>query len=355
MAGTIHIWQELSQFSEYSASFASIVSNTLLELDVLNRYPKLNTDDFELSRYVHSLLQLSLEPVDSKATHSPFHTFANSYENPDFQLFYFSYSEDVVLDAVADNPHYWLAVPVSIQPLGPSHKHITLQRGSARLASPGSPDPLHLKGGAESLGLCLNDHTIKKYAEPYFGEYLNRSIVFDPRFDVSNTVDRTIGQMIAMLVEEEQIDASILHDSRCTGSFVESVVSTLLLYAPHSHSVLLETRNHAPAPRDVKRVIDYIQAYPHHVITLPLLVEIANVPGRTLNEHFRAFTGLSPMAYVNRTRLQCVRRELISGNAQSVTKVAIKFGFYHLGRFSKKYLKAFGELPSETLVANQRH
>ncbi len=354
LAGPIRIWQESSRLSAKPAILARIGAN-IVDVEMLDRHPKLNTDSFELSRHVHALLQLSLEPVDAKVADDRFHTIANAYETRDFTLFYFSYSRDVVLDAVAENPHYWLAVPIRTTASGASHRRISLQKGAARLASPGAADPLRLCGGVQSLGLCLKDHTIRNFAEPYFGEHLKRSIVFEPRFDIENTVDRTIGQMLAMIVEEEHVDASTFHDTRCTDRFVEAIVSTLLLHAPHSHSALLGIRAHAPAPRDVKRVIDYIQAYPHHAITLPLLVEISGVPGRTLNQHFRAFTGLPPMAYLTRVRLHRVRQAFLAGYAKNVISVAMEFGFHHPGRFARLYRKAFGEAPSETLAANRRH
>ena len=317
---------------------------------MLRRYPALNTNDFELSRYIHKFRQLSLEPVDVKSTRGPFHTLANSFENPNFLLYYFSYSDHVILDAIAENPDYWLAVPIKVHKANSQGRLIELKNGSARLASPGSPDPLRLKAGSESLGLCLKQHTVRKYAETYFGEHFNKPVVFDHHFDISNTVDRTIGQLLAMIIEEDHINASVLADERCINHFIDSVVSTLLLHAPHSHSALLEEKNYAPAPRDVKRVIDYIKTSPNQAIALADLIRIADVSGRSLNEHFRIHTGLSPMAYVKIERLKSARRQLLSGASQNIAQIAMENGFFHLGRFSNSYKQKFGELPSASLA-----
>lgn len=39
------------------------------------------------------------------------------------------------------------------------------------------------------------------------------------------------------------------------------------------------------------------------------------------------------------------------GPGTRVTDVALRWGFYHLGRFGQTYQKAFGESPSQTLAA----
>lgn len=61
--------------------------------------------------------------------------------------------------------------------------------------------------------------------------------------------------------------------------------------------------------------------------------------------------GMGPATYLRRVRLNGVRRALQQQNADSttVTDVALKFGFWHLGRFAEQYYGLFGEAPHETL------
>jgi AraC family ethanolamine operon transcriptional activator len=55
------------------------------------------------------------------------------------------------------------------------------------------------------------------------------------------------------------------------------------------------------------------------------------------------------MAAVRRVRLQLVRRDLLAAGPEArVTDAAMRWGFYHLGRFSRLYAAQFGELPSAT-------
>jgi transcriptional regulator GlxA family with amidase domain len=59
------------------------------------------------------------------------------------------------------------------------------------------------------------------------------------------------------------------------------------------------------------------------------------------------------MMYLRRLRLHHVHAELAAHSPDSVTvtMVAGRWGFVHLGRFASQYRQLFGETPSETLRA----
>ena len=105
-----------------------------------------------------------------------------------------------------------------------------------------------------------------------------------------------------------------------------------------------------PAPRDVKKAIDYMRRNVQRKIAMADLATAGQVAERTLRKHFRAFVGLSPLGYWRRLRLAIVREALLKGApGASVTEVATLYGFSHLGRFSLQYCHCFGEAPSTTL------
>ncbi len=89
----------------------------------------------------------------------------------------------------------------------------------------------------------------------------------------------------------------------------------------------------------------------------PYLSELcttANVSERTLQYAFHDIMGMSPLTYLLRLRLHRARDAL--RNAQSgsttVTDVAMNWGFWHFGEFSRAYKNCFGEVPSRTLRRN---
>jgi AraC family ethanolamine operon transcriptional activator len=84
------------------------------------------------------------------------------------------------------------------------------------------------------------------------------------------------------------------------------------------------------------------------------ILEMTRALGCSKSPLFLAFEerfGVSPMAYMKAVRLQGARRELKrASTATTVTEVAIRWGFVHLGRFSADYRSFFGEPPSSTLA-----
>lgn len=57
------------------------------------------------------------------------------------------------------------------------------------------------------------------------------------------------------------------------------------------------------------------------------------------------------MKYLQRIRLEKAREDLLTAppGTLTITGVANKWGFVHLGRFAAAYSRRFFELPSETL------
>jgi len=77
---------------------------------------------------------------------------------------------------------------------------------------------------------------------------------------------------------------------------------------------------------------------------------VARASRQTLHASFRAAFGTSPMAYARSLRLSAARRDLERARrSTTVASVAMKWGFFRLGYFSRDYRAMFGEKPSETL------
>lgn len=106
----------------------------------------------------------------------------------------------------------------------------------------------------------------------------------------------------------------------------------------------------------VRQAEDVMRAHLNIAIGEVDLCEMLDVSGRTLRTAFHERYGLGPMAYFQTLRLNAVRNELITGDPEtvSVTHVARKLGFGHLGKFAGYYRRLFGELPSKTLRRQPR-
>lgn len=75
---------------------------------------------------------------------------------------------------------------------------------------------------------------------------------------------------------------------------------------------------------------------------------------RSLEAVMRERTGKSPWEYLRWRRLWRARAMLQQPVLRTtVTGVAFRLGFWHLGRFAAAYAAAFGERPSMTLARSQ--
>lgn len=102
-------------------------------------------------------------------------------------------------------------------------------------------------------------------------------------------------------------------------------------------------------PGDVVRAIKWIDAHLSEPLRIDTLADVAGVPARTLEAHFRQYVGMTPLGYLRQMRLAFAREQFLnSDGAINVTQVATASGFNQLGRFSAQYREAFGELPSQT-------
>ena len=101
---------------------------------------------------------------------------------------------------------------------------------------------------------------------------------------------------------------------------------------------------------EMQRAAQYIDAHLDDSLTIGEVAAAAGVAGRTLHKRFHDEHGTSPMRYVRHCRFIQVRQALLQASPQdSVTTIAVQWGFCHLGRFSVEYRKRYGETPSETL------
>lgn len=103
--------------------------------------------------------------------------------------------------------------------------------------------------------------------------------------------------------------------------------------------------------RKVRIAEDYILGKLADTIRVSDIASEIQVSVPTLNRAFRAIHGMGPKAFVKARRLESVRRDLMQADSQvtSVTDIATKYSFWHLGQFSIDYRNSFDELPSETL------
>ncbi|MCE2752859.1 MAG: helix-turn-helix transcriptional regulator [Pirellula sp.] len=104
--------------------------------------------------------------------------------------------------------------------------------------------------------------------------------------------------------------------------------------------------------RVLNAVLELLNRDKGEILSIDDLVLESGISERSLRGIFLDYFGVPPNRYLTIRRLHQVRALLRTPNQEctSVTQVAAKYGFWHLGRFANNYRRLFGELPSKTLL-----
>ncbi|GAB0154200.1 helix-turn-helix domain-containing protein [Marinobacterium sp. BA1] len=142
--------------------------------------------------------------------------------------------------------------------------------------------------------------------------------------------------------------------ANCARLLRDSVVVALSQATAIDTGVCRSVRAGWRAQRLVSTARDYMDACLQvgHVPSITDICATTDVSERTLQYAFRSTMQLTPIAYLRTLRLNRVRAELLIALPAhtTVTRVAMRWGFVHLGEFSQEYKRLFGQRPSETLA-----
>lgn len=184
---------------------------------------------------------------------------------------------------------------------------------------------------------------------------LNRPVEAPIRFELGMDLHASLAQSWLATLHQLQVESGrpegcLAHPM--LAKQMEQVLIAQLLYAQgHSYSEELLRPQEAAVPKVVQAAIDLIEASPDTIFTASDLAAGVFVSARTLQDGFRRHVGMAPMSYLRQVRLARVHADLLAArrDTESVTQIACRWGFSHLGRFAGDYQKKYGVLPSETL------
>jgi AraC-like DNA-binding protein len=170
-------------------------------------------------------------------------------------------------------------------------------------------------------------------------------------FDLVDGPGRTWAALVRLLHTELRGPDGLAGQPRMAARWRDLVLSGLALTVEHPYGPEPAGLQGPRRPRPVKRTLDAMHAEPGRQFTATDLAEIAGVGVRVLQESFRQHVGMPPLAYLRRLRLDGVHAELSRSDPWrvSVSEVAYRWGFTHLGRFAGAYRARYGVAPSQTL------
>lgn len=212
---------------------------------------------------------------------------------------------------------------------------------------PGEPFLVSLSGDSRQYHLKLPKDALEAHAAKLVGAPEVTEIEFDLTFNLRTRPGQALLAMINLLYSELSRPGGFAHQPAAARELESAVMTSVLLAIPNKLTRELVDR---PSNRDrrsrIRQVLAYIDTRPASQPTAADLAARAGMSLRALQSGFQDFVGMSPTTYLRGVRLDRAHSELMTG--ASVTDVATRWGFFHLGRFAQYYRERFDTLPSDT-------
>jgi AraC-like DNA-binding protein len=188
------------------------------------------------------------------------------------------------------------------------------------------------------------------------GRPVTRAVEFDPMVDFERGAGAVLKRLLMRLYQEAgRPDFESAKSTLAIKQLERSLITLVLEGLRHNYSKLVNGRERGIAPWQVRAVEEFVHENASQPLSLGQLASVGGVSARSLQYAFRVSRGYTPTEFLRRVRLERARDDLArTEDPQTVTLVAMRWGFLHLGRFAMEYRRRFHESPSETLRRSLR-
>ncbi len=221
----------------------------------------------------------------------------------------------------------------------------------------GAPAEIIVDRNYESVALLAPPQVLREHLAL---RRITADFVFPQDVEVwhpATEVARNLFELGAQIAETAENTPGIFNDHHWARygaqvEFMDSLFATIESCDPDGH---VDTDKKGRSYSQIVRTCeDYTLNLEDRRPYLSELCAAANVSERTLQYAFQDIMGMSPLTFLHRLRLHRARDELRKAKIGSTTisDVAMNWGFWHFGEFSRAYKNCFGEVPSRTLRQN---
>ncbi|MFC5989268.1 AraC family transcriptional regulator [Limoniibacter endophyticus] len=216
---------------------------------------------------------------------------------------------------------------------------------NAQLVDAHSPIDLEFHPSTRMLIFNLNDSQIDILG----GKALVEQFTHNKRVISFNTgAGRAFYHLAEFVMKEIETDREAFFD----GGLADRLEDSLLASLAAALDAMPQQKPRATAvPCYVQRAERFMADNLDKNLTLGEIVTVTGASARTLHRTFREVRGDTPLGVLKTMRLEKVHAELIRGTcgAGDITRVAMRWGFNHMGLFAADYRNRFGMAPSETV------
>jgi AraC-like DNA-binding protein len=265
----------------------------------------------------------------------------------------FAASAWLATDEIA-NFHVNLGMTGRVRYRVPGREEIMCGPGTAAVFMPDVPVECEWPAEAEQLCLMLGAHEVERELGNLLGSPPRTRLSFAGKMDLRTPAGQSWTQTLSLIDREAHREQGLLSHPLSERRLEQILIDGLLFGQPHNYSEELTGEPVSPGRRTVRRAAEILQGHPEHPWTIGELAAEVAVSARTLQSGFRSVVGMAPMSYLQQVRLQRAQEDLedTDPGETTVSAVANRWGFLHLGRFAAAYRHRFGESPSQTLRRN---
>jgi AraC family ethanolamine operon transcriptional activator len=205
----------------------------------------------------------------------------------------------------------------------------------------------HTSSRLDILTISLHESALRAAADRTQSRGLDDAARGDELVRVSAEALAPLRAAALSVVRRAVGDPAVLADDD-VGTTLSEELPELVLGA------LSESSGRARRSQRTRLFLDAVRHVQRSADAAPTVAELSaalDTSERTLRRAFVEHCSVSPQQYILRWRLHCVRQALLRRGSATVSAVANRWGFWHMGEFAAHYRSVFGELPSETLAA----
>jgi AraC-like DNA-binding protein len=218
---------------------------------------------------------------------------------------------------------------------------------SASILNPHRPTDMCWGKNTKQLLLQIDRGALNQQLSLLLGDSVDQPLTFEGQLDLTKGSGFALKNLLGFLVTEVDAGHMVLGQGMMSQHIERTLMAGLIEAAPNNYSAALHERTGTVAPSNLRRAEEFIVANLKSELCLAQIAQAAGTTPRNLQLVFKKFRGITPMQFWRKRRLDGAHMDLKCQQA-SVTQIAMRWGFTHLGRFSNVYRNQFGESPNET-------
>lgn len=279
-----------------------------------------------------------------------FRTVQNHVDTGLLSLSYIGYGADVEIEPGELDTFYLIQIPLAgAASIQTGRRAFIADSRQASILNPNRYTAMRWWAGCRKLQVQVARSVLESVAADYFGRGIDAPLTFDAAMEMTRPEAAAWLRHVVAFTRCVERNGSDADAKDRVDFYAAELLRELVEVQANSHSHFAEACGSGPLPRYVKTALEYIRANADRPLTSAEIARASGVAGRTLQYGFKQFLGMTPIQVLRDERLDRCRLALrLAEDEASVSAVAARWGFAHLGRFAQYYRQRFGESPRRT-------